>query len=255
MIALLTAETALPPGALLAAIVLGVAEVALAVFCIVDIVRRPAVLGDRKWLWIALVVLLHAAGVDHLPGRRPRARAGGRVSRRRGRRRPAPGRRGRDALYAPARRRRHPEAAGEAADGPGRDAQRPAGSPPSRSPASPRPTSRRAPSTASTSSCPRAPCSAFSGPTAPARRPRCASSPGWRARPQGPRRVFGHDVDARRRRGPRPDRLPAGRARLLQVDDGHASTCELSGAPVRPAPAPCCASASRRCSSSPASPA
>ena len=52
----------LPPEALIAVIVLGIAEVALAGFCIIDIVRRPAVLGDRKWLWIVLVVLFTLPG-------------------------------------------------------------------------------------------------------------------------------------------------------------------------------------------------
>ena len=52
----------LPSGALIPAIILGVAEVALAAFCIVDIVRRPAVLGDRKWLWILLVVFFTLPG-------------------------------------------------------------------------------------------------------------------------------------------------------------------------------------------------
>ena len=56
------AETTLPPGALVALIVLGVAEVALVVFCLVDLVRRPAVLGDRKWLWALLIVLFAIPG-------------------------------------------------------------------------------------------------------------------------------------------------------------------------------------------------
>ena len=117
MIALLTAETTLPPGALVAAIVLGVAEVALAVFCIVDIVRRPAVLGDRKWLWVLLVVFFTLPGsiiylaVGRVPApltesrdnadadARPRADAAA------------------DALYAPKTAAPDPEAGGEAADG------------------------------------------------------------------------------------------------------------------------------------------
>jgi len=52
----------LPPGATIAVAILVVAEVALAVFCIVDIVRRPAVLGDRKWVWVLLVVLFTLPG-------------------------------------------------------------------------------------------------------------------------------------------------------------------------------------------------
>ena len=56
------AETTLPPGALVALIVLGVAEVALVVFCLVDLVRRPAVLGDRKWIWALLIVLFAIPG-------------------------------------------------------------------------------------------------------------------------------------------------------------------------------------------------
>ncbi len=62
MVASLAANATLPPGALIAAIVLGIVEVALAAFCIIDIVRRPAVLGDRKWLWIVLVVLFTLPG-------------------------------------------------------------------------------------------------------------------------------------------------------------------------------------------------
>jgi hypothetical protein len=60
--AFLAADVTLPPGALIPVIILGVAEVALAAFCIVDIVRRPAVLGDRKWLWILLVVFFTLPG-------------------------------------------------------------------------------------------------------------------------------------------------------------------------------------------------
>ncbi len=59
---LLGADVVLPSGALVALVVLGIAEVVLAVFCIVDIVRRPAVLGDRRWVWILLVVLFTIPG-------------------------------------------------------------------------------------------------------------------------------------------------------------------------------------------------
>jgi ABC-2 type transport system ATP-binding protein len=62
LVAPLAANASLPPGALVAAIVLGIIEVALAAFCIIDIVRRPSVLGDRKWLWIVLVVLFTLPG-------------------------------------------------------------------------------------------------------------------------------------------------------------------------------------------------
>jgi ABC-2 type transport system ATP-binding protein len=56
------ADVVLPSGALVALVVLGVAEVALAVYCIVDIARRPAVLGGRKWVWMLLVVLFTIPG-------------------------------------------------------------------------------------------------------------------------------------------------------------------------------------------------
>jgi hypothetical protein len=59
---LLGADVVLPRGALLAVIVLGVLELCLVVFCIVDIVRRPAVLGGRKWVWIVLVILFNLVG-------------------------------------------------------------------------------------------------------------------------------------------------------------------------------------------------
>jgi ABC-2 type transport system ATP-binding protein len=56
------AETTLPPGALVALIVLGVAEVGLVVFCLVDLVRRQAVLGGRKWVWALLILLFAIPG-------------------------------------------------------------------------------------------------------------------------------------------------------------------------------------------------
>ena len=56
------ADVAVPSGALVALIVLGLVQVALAVFCIVDIVRRPAVLGDRKWVWIVIVAAFNLVG-------------------------------------------------------------------------------------------------------------------------------------------------------------------------------------------------
>jgi len=61
-VAPLAADVVLSSGALVALVVLGVAEVALAAFCIVDIVRRPAVLGGRKWVWALLVVLFTVPG-------------------------------------------------------------------------------------------------------------------------------------------------------------------------------------------------
>ena len=56
-------------------IVLGIVELALAVFCIVDIVRRPAVAGGRKWVWIVIVLLFSLDRIDHLPRGRSRAAA------------------------------------------------------------------------------------------------------------------------------------------------------------------------------------
>jgi len=58
----ISAEVVIPSGALVALVVLGLVEVALAVFCIIDIVRRPAVLGDRKWVWIVIVALFNLVG-------------------------------------------------------------------------------------------------------------------------------------------------------------------------------------------------
>ena len=59
---LLGADVVLPSGALAAVIVLGLVELCLVVFCIVDIVRRPAVLGGRKWVWVVLVLLFNFVG-------------------------------------------------------------------------------------------------------------------------------------------------------------------------------------------------
>jgi hypothetical protein len=62
MVGPIGADVVLPAGALIAVVTLGIVEVGLAVFCIVDIVRRPAVLGDRKWLWIVLIVFFNLVG-------------------------------------------------------------------------------------------------------------------------------------------------------------------------------------------------
>jgi hypothetical protein len=59
---LLGADSGLPAGALIALIVLGVVEIGLVVYCIIDIVRRPAVLGGHKWLWIFLVLVFNLVG-------------------------------------------------------------------------------------------------------------------------------------------------------------------------------------------------
>jgi len=47
---------------MVALVALGLVELALVVFCIIDIVRRPAVLGDRKWVWIVIVALFNLVG-------------------------------------------------------------------------------------------------------------------------------------------------------------------------------------------------
>jgi hypothetical protein len=62
MSGLFAAETTLPTGALFAVIALAIVELVLVVFCIVDIVRRPAVLGGRKWVWIVFIVFFNLIG-------------------------------------------------------------------------------------------------------------------------------------------------------------------------------------------------
>src|SRR5512137_1444516 len=59
---LFAAETTLSTGVLVAVVALGIVELALVVFCVVDIVRRPAVLGGRKWVWIVLIVFFNLIG-------------------------------------------------------------------------------------------------------------------------------------------------------------------------------------------------
>ncbi len=58
----LAADVTLSTGTLVALIILGVIEIGLLVFCLVDIVRRPVVLGGHKWLWIVVVVLFGIVG-------------------------------------------------------------------------------------------------------------------------------------------------------------------------------------------------
>jgi hypothetical protein len=84
MQALVAADVVIPSGALVALVVLGVIELALVVFCIVDIVRRPTVLGERKWIWIVVILLFNligsiiylAIGRVQPPPPEPRAEAG-----------------------------------------------------------------------------------------------------------------------------------------------------------------------------------
>jgi len=49
-------------GALIALVVLGIVELGLAIYCIVDIVRRPAVTGGHKWVWIVIVAVFNLIG-------------------------------------------------------------------------------------------------------------------------------------------------------------------------------------------------
>ena len=49
-------------GALVALVALGIVELGLAIYCIVDIVRRPAVAGGHKWVWIVIVALFNLIG-------------------------------------------------------------------------------------------------------------------------------------------------------------------------------------------------
>jgi len=47
---------ALSPPLLIALIILAILQCILQVFCVVDLVRRPAVPGGNKWLWGLLIV-------------------------------------------------------------------------------------------------------------------------------------------------------------------------------------------------------
>jgi hypothetical protein len=49
-------------GALVGLVVIGIVELVLVVYCIVDIIRRPAVTGGHKWPWIVLVILFNLIG-------------------------------------------------------------------------------------------------------------------------------------------------------------------------------------------------
>jgi len=49
-------------GTLVPLVVLGIVELGLAIYCIVDIVRRPAVAGGHKWVWIVIVALFNLIG-------------------------------------------------------------------------------------------------------------------------------------------------------------------------------------------------
>jgi hypothetical protein len=49
-------------GALVALVALGIVELGLAIYSIVDIVRRPAVTGGHKWVWIVIVAVFNLIG-------------------------------------------------------------------------------------------------------------------------------------------------------------------------------------------------
>lgn len=56
------AEMTVPPAVLVVLIALGVIELALIVVCLVDLARRPAVLGGRKWVWVAVILVFNLLG-------------------------------------------------------------------------------------------------------------------------------------------------------------------------------------------------
>jgi hypothetical protein len=62
MTAPLVADTIVSGGAIVAVVVLALIALALVTAAIVDIVRRPAVLGGQKWVWILVVLLFDLIG-------------------------------------------------------------------------------------------------------------------------------------------------------------------------------------------------
>ncbi|NLE21805.1 MAG: ATP-binding cassette domain-containing protein [Actinobacteria bacterium] len=55
-------DSGLSTGALIALVVVSFGQTLLAAFCLIDIFRRPAVLGGRKWVWAVLVILFAIPG-------------------------------------------------------------------------------------------------------------------------------------------------------------------------------------------------
>jgi hypothetical protein len=62
MTAPFAADTTLSGGVIAAVIALALIALALVTAAIVDIVRRPAVLGGQKWVWILVVLLFDLIG-------------------------------------------------------------------------------------------------------------------------------------------------------------------------------------------------
>lgn len=62
MLTLAAEQSSLSTPVTVALIAIVVVQVALAVYCIIDIVRRPAVLGGHKWVWIVIVALFNLVG-------------------------------------------------------------------------------------------------------------------------------------------------------------------------------------------------
>ena len=222
-------------------------------------------LGDRKWLWVLLIVLFTLPGsIIYLGDRRVPAR----------RRRPETGG---DTLPRAAAAATALYGAGGASRGARSRSLRPRCGPASpqdavaavvqartrgRSPAARRPSpspgssrSTRPPrrSTASTSSVPEGSIFGFLGPNGAGKTTTLRILAGL-ARPTGGARASSARTRPRTPTRCTHDRLPAGRARLLQVDDGPRVPAALRRA-CSACPPACATSASARCWSSPGSPA
>lgn len=62
MLAPLAAESSLSGGALAAVVVILLIELVLVVVSLIDIIRRPAVLGGHKWVWVVVVLVFNLIG-------------------------------------------------------------------------------------------------------------------------------------------------------------------------------------------------
>jgi hypothetical protein len=52
----------LSTGTIVALVLLGLVELGLMIWAVIDIIRRPAVLWGQKWIWLVIVILFGLVG-------------------------------------------------------------------------------------------------------------------------------------------------------------------------------------------------
>lgn len=62
MIQTLSEQLGVSAGTIYALFALSAVEMALAIWALIDLIRRERVLGDRKWIWALVILLINGIG-------------------------------------------------------------------------------------------------------------------------------------------------------------------------------------------------